>query len=282
MESLRDALQSHVLIGTPGRIFDLIERDQYKKSRTKLMDKLKILILDEADILLAGNFVEKIKNIIKSVPQSTQICLFSATYPPQVLELVDDIVNNPVKILVENEKISVASIKNYYVQAQYERFKYEILIDFYKNISICQAVIFVNSVKRAMDVGDMMSRDGHSVGIIHSDLSDLERAKILKDFRTGQTRILVATDIISRGIDVQQVGLIINYDVPQNPEQYIHRVGRSGRYGKTGVAITLVTCSRYDEEHMINIENTYKIKFAELPELDDVNKYLTGSHIAKS
>jgi len=277
MTNLNDAYESHILIGTPGRLVDLIERDERRRGRgAKLLDKLKLLVLDEADILLAEDFAPKIQQIISKIPRDSQICLFSATYPPDVLRLTENFLNNPIKILVEKEKISVETIKNYYVNVDYEENKYDVLVELYQKVSVCQAVIFVNSVNRAIELSNTLKKDGHAVGVIHSKLTDVERNEILKNFRLTQTRILVATDLISRGIDVQQVGLVINYDVPSEGEQYIHRVGRSGRFGKLGVAISFVTRHRLDVARMTNIEKKYNIEFAPLPGLDAVNHYLTG------
>lgn len=280
MANLKEAQSSHILVGTPGRLVDLIETDQQKKNMRRnqgdLLDSLKIFILDEADKLLGEDFREQIHKILKYIPRDCQVCLFSATYTKDILDLTTKFMNNPVKILVDKEKISVDTIRNYYVDAQYEDNKYDILIDLYQKVSVCQAVIFVNSIRKAIEISDQLTKEGHSVGTIHSRLNDIERSEILKAFRRTQTRILVATDIISRGIDVQQVGLVINYDVPTDPEQYIHRVGRSGRYGKLGVAITFVTSHHSDIMRMKNIERNYKIKFQSLPSLDTVNHYLTG------
>ena len=276
MSNLHDAYESHILVGTPGRLVDLIERDERRHNKSKLLDRLKLLILDEADILLADDFINQIQTIIRIINKESQICIFSATYPPHILSLTEKFMNNPVRILVEREKVSVDVIKNYYVDSQYEDNKYDILVELYQKVSVCQAVIFVNSINKAIEVSERLKQDGHSVGTIHSKLDDSERSDILKGFRLTQTRILVATDIISRGIDVQQVGLIINYDIPYEAEQYIHRVGRSGRYGKLGVAITLVTNHRADIGRMTQIEKKYGIKFTSLPSLDTVNNYLTG------
>ena len=275
--NLKEASVSQILIGTPGRLVDLIERDTNRKyGKNDLLDDLKILVLDEADKLLGEDFRDQIHKVLKRIPIKCQVCLFSATYLQDILDLTKKFLNNPVRILVDKEKISVDSIKNYYVDAQYEENKYDILVDLYQKVSVCQAVIFVNSIRKAIEVSDSLIKDGHSVGTIHSKLNDLERRDILTNFRRTQTRILVATDIISRGIDIQQVGLVINYDVPTDPEQYIHRVGRSGRYGKLGVAITFLTSHHSDSMRMRNIERNYRIKFESLPPLETVNHYLTG------
>ena len=285
----QEAAKSHILVGTPGRIVDLIERDKTgfdsrnarqsntQNNRVRLLDRLTIFILDEADVLLKDDFLEQIKKVIKCIPQKTQICIFSATYPDKTHEITDKFMNNPVHILVEREKVSLELIKHYKVDVQEERYKYDVLTEMYHKFNICQAVIFVNSIDRADTLAEKLSQDGHAVGVIHSKLTDIERSSILMGFRNMQTRVLVATDIISRGIDVQQVGLVINYDIPQEPDQYIHRVGRSGRFNKTGVAINFTTRSRYDKEKIRRIEESYTMEINDMPDLDYVNYYLTGS-----
>lgn len=298
VDNLKNAYTSHVLVGTPGRLCDLINRDvnnysrdsntylkknnysqsqnnsQFKK--TELLKNLQIFVMDEADALLNDIFVEQIKTILGVLPPKTRIAMFSATYPPEMLKLVTNFMKDPIEILIEPEKVSVDLIKNYYINADREENKYDILVDLYQRISVCQAVIFTNSVAKAIEVSNKLKKDGHSVGTLHAQMDDVDRIDVLKNFRLGQTRILVATDVIARGIDIQQVGLVINYDVPYEPENYIHRVGRSGRYGKVGVAITFVIGVRRVIGNMKNIQHTYSINFMELPELDEVNKFLTG------
>lgn len=275
--NLGDAEKSHVLVCTPGRLGDLIDRDMdNRRSSIKLLDRLKILVLDEADILLGTDFRPQMQKIINSIPENSQICLFSATYPPEILKLTELFLNNPVKILVEKEKVSVDGIKNYFVSAGTDDNKYQILDELYRSVTVTQTVIFVNSVNKSMELTHRLRRDGHTVGVIHGKLDDTERNEVLRKYRLSQFRVLVATNVISRGIDIAQVGLIINYDVPQIAEEYIHRVGRSGRFGKVGVAITFVGKRREDKFKMENIERLYKIGFYELPELEEVNKYLNG------
>jgi superfamily II DNA/RNA helicase len=273
--------KTHLLIGTPGKVMALSEMNTKSRlsSAPSILDKITLLILDEADILLENEFVLQIKSIIKKISKTAQICLFSATYPKSVLEITNKFLSNPVKILVENEKISVDGIKNFWVNVGKEGCKYDTLVDIYHKISVCQAVIFVNSVEKANDLSNALKKDGHTVGVIHSRMDEIEKVKVLSNFRKTGIRVLVATDLISRGIDVQQVGLVINYDVPANPDKYIHRVGRSGRYGKVGVAITFMVQSRQDTFRMEEIEKKYHIDFKELEEskdVDMVNNYLIG------
>jgi translation initiation factor 4A len=272
--NLKDAQMSHILVCTPGRLNGLI------KSSNELLNNLKILILDEADQLLSDDFIGQIQSIIKEIPSKTQICLFSATTNSKNIQNTKKhFMNNPVELHIKKEKIKVDQIKNYIFDAENENNKYSVLVDIYQNINICQAVIFVNSKERASELAHKLRRDGHSVGLIHRDLPDHERTETLKKFRKTITRILVATDIIARGIDVQQVGLVINYDIPNGDgyeEQYIHRVGRSGRYGKLGVAINILTNDKMEWYRLKDISKDYGVKFNSLPKLEEVNYYLSG------
>jgi superfamily II DNA/RNA helicase len=272
--NLKDAFSSHILVCTPGRLNGLL------KVSTDLLNKLKILILDEADQLLSPDFLEQIQTVMKSIPKNTQICLFSATTQTQNIQNTKrHFMSNPVELYIDKEKIKVDQIKNYVIDAEKENNKYPILVDLYKNINICQAVIFVNTIDKACELGTRLRRDGHSVGLIHRKLTDIERMETLKKFRKTQTRILVATDVVARGIDVQQVGLVINYDVPFGEgfqEQYIHRVGRSGRYGKLGVAINILTNDKSEWYRVKDISKRYNIKFSDMPSLEEVNYYLSG------
>lgn len=282
-ENIFEAKNSHLLIGTPGRLIDMIEKDSKSTHKKKLLDNVSILVLDEADALLKRDFVDQTKVIIQSISNKTQIVIFSATYTKDVLELTSNFMDNPVTILLERDKLSLDLIKNYYVNAHYERYKFDILMELYQNINICQAIIFVNSRNKADEISDRLRRNGHMVSTMHAGLTDIERIDILRDFRNTQTRVLVATDIISRGIDVEQVGLVINYDIPDKTDLYIHRVGRSGRFGKSGIAINLLTYAKHndgktDSDYLKTIEQEYKIQIGELPQLNTLNHYLTGAN----
>lgn len=291
---LNDVKKSQIIVGTPGKIVSLIDEDDRKNSKNNkynLFDRLKLIIFDEADSLLSDNFVSQTHAIVSKIPVSTQVCLFSATFPENVLRITEQITKDPIKLLIKKENVSVDLIKNYCVFLELQKnrsynmvdsIKIECITDFYKQINICQAIIFVNTIDKAKFLSDRLTKLGHSVGVIHGALTTEERIETMRVFRLTHTRILVATDIIARGIDIQQVGLVINYDVPLDPEQYIHRVGRSGRYGKLGVAITFITDienkrSTSDYEKIGIIEDTYKIKFKDLPNLCEVSEYLSGT-----
>jgi translation initiation factor 4A len=272
--NLKDAMNSHILVCTPGRLNGLLKESKI------LLDNLKILIFDEADQLLSNDFIDQIKSILQATPQNTQICLFSATTNSRNIQNTKKhFMSNPVELHIKKEDIKVDQIKNYVIDAEKEENKYPILLDLYKSINICQAVIFVNTISNAAYLTSRLRKDGHTVGLIHGKLSDVERMETLKKFRKAQTRILVATDVIARGIDVQQVGLVINYDIPTGnnyQEQYIHRIGRSGRYGKLGVAINILTNDKAEWFRVKDISTNYHVDFSKMPSLDQVNYYLSG------
>jgi superfamily II DNA/RNA helicase len=273
-QNLDDAINSHILVCTPGRLGGLL------RIHETLLDKLKILVLDEADQLLSDDFILQIKSILKSIPKKTQICLFSATTNSSNIQNTKrHFMSNPVELYIKQEEIQVEQIKNYVIDAKKENNKYNIILDLYNKINICQAVIFVNTVRKACELASRLRKEGYGVGLIHGKLTDIERMETLKNFRRAKTRILVATDVIARGIDVQQVGLVINYDIPTGEnyqEQYIHRIGRSGRYGKVGVAINLLIDDKYEWSRMEGIQESYGIKFMKAPLLEKITYDLSG------
>lgn len=248
--------QPKILIGTPGRIHDYLNR---KLVRT---DSLHLLVLDEADELLSQGFTDIIYEIFKLLPPSTQVALFSATMPPEVLELTQKFMDNPIHELVEKEQLSLDGIKQFYVDIS-DEVKFETLKDIYGSISIAQSIIFCNSRKRAIDLSDKMDKDGYTVSCIHGELLKEERNHVIEIFKSGASRVLVATDIVARGLDVQHVNIVINYDIPYNRENYLHRIGRAGRYGRKGLTINFVTPR--DRPSIIDLEEHYNIEIEELP-----------------
>jgi translation initiation factor 4A len=249
---------------------------------------LKLLILDEADALLREGFREQIKSIImaiksapkgeeKTIHNSTQVCIFSATIPDEIKETLTKFMVNPVTILVERENVSLEAIRHFEINVGQDRWKLDTILDMYEQCSISQVVIFVNSKYRASQLANNMRKNDHSVGVISAEFSDEERVEVMAQFRKAEIRVLIATDILARGIDVQQVGIVINYDIPPNPETYMHRVGRSGRYGRVGIAINFMTDDRHDIENMTNIKRTYGIKIDVAPDLSDISKLLSGN-----
>lgn len=270
--SLKDNVErvkkAQVVIGTPGRIIDLLENKDFDPSN------IKILVLDEADELLKKDFVEKTKLIISKMPPSTQMCIFSATLPDFALDLTKKFMTNPVVLLIKKERLTLDMVKQYYIDLKHETNKYDTIVDLYDKMSINQCIIFVNSVEKAEWLLTQLQKDKHDAKIIHGKLKNNERVEIMQNFRNGKFRVLIATDLMCRGIDVQQVSYVINYDLPKNFRSYIHRIGRSGRYGKSGVAINFVT--RDDYRYMRELEHFYKITIEDMPDPSIVNNMLTN------
>ena len=262
--------QSHLLICTPGRLFDYIERRAFNPANVKMF------VMDEADALLKNDFIDQIKKIFTKLNDVCQIIIFSATYADEILEIADSITSEPKKkILMKHEELSLDLIRQYKVDVRYESIKFSTLADLYTKLQIGQCIIFVNSISTANNIEHRLIENGFGVGKIHGGLTSDIRSQVLKDFRIGLTRVLISTDVLSRGIDIEQIGIVINYDLPSDFAQYIHRIGRSGRFGKIGVAINFVT--NYDRTNLKNIETHYKIKIDDMPDPSVINNFLSGT-----
>lgn len=247
------------IVGTPGRVFDLMCRGEL------LVDQMKYVILDEADQMLEDLFVDQVKAILNNkFPTTTSLALFSATMPTNVLEIAENYLRDPVRILIPQDEVTLDGIKQYYVVLDREDWKLPVLLDLYQQITVNQALIYVNKRQKAEWLAKQLGAHGFTLEFIHGEMDVAERKKRMDDFRSGQTRVLISTDLLARGIDVQQVSLVINYEMPAQRENYVHRIGRSGRYGKKGAAINLV----YGEEiHILKeIESHYSTTIHELPE----------------
>ncbi len=247
-----------IIIGTPGRILDMINKNSI------YTDKLVSLIFDEADEILSQGFKETIYNIVKSIPEQCQICLFSATIPEEVMELSTSFMRDPQSILVKKEALTLEGITQFYINMKVSDWKYDILKDLYNTISISQCIIYFNSKNKLNEIYRSLIDEDFPVSMIHGELSTEERKNTMYEFKSGQTRILLSTDLLSRGIDIQQLSLVINFDLPRSKETYIHRIGRSGRYGRKGVAINFVT--ERDLEQMTLIKEHYNTKIEEMPQ----------------
>jgi len=252
-----------IVVGTPGRIGDMINRGYINTKHIRTM------VLDEADEMLSVSFINQIKNIICFLPENTQICLFSATMPSEILDITSKFMINPISILVKREELTLEGIRQFYINVEREEWKYETFKDLYDAISVSQSIVYVNRKNRADNLKERLERDNFTVSVIHSRMDPIERVNVMDDFRYGNTRILISTDLLSRGIDIQQVSVVINYDVPNDKESYIHRIGRSGRFGRKGVAINFVT----DRElrKIKYLEDFYETVIDEMPiNIDDI------------
>eukprot|EP01129_Flabellula_baltica_P000405 TRINITY_DN10423_c0_g1_i1.p1 TRINITY_DN10423_c0_g1~~TRINITY_DN10423_c0_g1_i1.p1 ORF type:complete len:422 (-),score=112.92 TRINITY_DN10423_c0_g1_i1:56-1321(-) len=247
----------HVVVGTPGRTLDLL--------RKGILDTRDIIsfVLDEADEMLSQGFKDQIQDIFTTLPSDVQTCLFSATMPQEALEITQMFMTNPVKILVKNEDVTLEGIRQFYVDCEREEWKLATLMDLYDTLSIAQAVIFCNTRDKVEFLHRQLTDKMFTVSATHGQMPPNERNAILQEFRSGSSRILISTDLLARGIDVHGVSLVINYDLPRNFEKYIHRIGRSGRFGKKGVAINLI--AGQDFRKMKDIEQAYNTKVDPMP-----------------
>ena len=248
----------HAVVGCPGRVFDLIRR------RILDVSKLRIIVIDEADEMLSKGFQEQIQNIFRMLPHDVQVAIFSATLTREVMELTPKFMTNPVKIVMEADQLTLAGIRQYYLAVRSDDEKFEALKKFFTLVSVQKCMIYCNSVPRVSQLCDAMRCEGFSVDCIHRNMSRAEREETLKQFRTGATRFLISSNITARGIDVQQVNVVINFDITQDPHTYLHRIGRSGRWGRKGNAINFITPR--DIRTMRDIEYYYKITIDPLPE----------------
>lgn len=245
------------VIGTPGRLHDLINRRKLR------MNTIKIFILDEADEMLSIGFKEQIYEIFKFLNADAQIAIFSATMPQEVLDVTTHFMKNPVQILVKKDELTLEGIRQFYIAIENEQSKFDTLLDIYDTLTISQAIIYCSSKKKVDWLTEKLTENNHIVSSMHGDMEQNERDNVMKNFRSGVSRILITTDLLARGIDIQQVSLVINYDLPSNRENYIHRIGRSGRFGRKGIAINLLTES--DIQCMLDIEQFYHTNIEEMP-----------------
>jgi len=248
---------SPVVVGTPGRVFDMINRQAFNTQ------SIKMFVLDEADEMLSRGFKEQIYDVFRHMPPEIQVVLLSATMPQDVLEVTQRFMRDPIRILVKKEELTLEGIRQFYINVEKEEWKLDTLCDLYETLTITQAVIFCNTRRKVDWLTEKMGGRDFTVSAMHGDMNQTERDLIMREFRSGSSRVLITTDLLARGIDVQQVSLVINYDLPANRENYIHRIGRGGRFGRKGVAINFVT--QEDVRNLKDIEQFYNTTIEEMP-----------------
>lgn len=262
VESDKDILNDpenvpHIIVGCPGRIHDMLRRDYLNTQH------MKMIVLDEADEMLSSCFKEQVYHILQYMPNTIQIAMFSATMPDDVKQLSKKFMRDPVEIFVSADMLTLDGISQYYVAMQDDQQKYEILKDIFNSVLFSQTIIYCNSVKRVQDLTEAMQMDNFPVICIHSNMTQEERTTAIDGFRSGKHRVLISSDLTARGIDIQQVSVVINFDLCKNKEKYIHRIGRGGRWGRKGFAINFIT--RRDNGKMKEIEEFYNTQIVELP-----------------
>lgn len=248
--------EEQVIVGTPGRVFDMINR------RIISTKYIKLLILDEADELLSDGFRSQVHQIFTSLNENIQVVLFSATLPESVHEITSKFMRDPVNILMKTEMVTLEGISQFYVAVNNDVEKFDVLKDLFEFISSSQCIVYCNSIKRVVDLYQAMTQEDYPVSCIHGGQSKEERLASYKEFKSGSSRVLISTNVTSRGIDVQQVSTVINFDIPNDIHNYIHRIGRSGRWGRKGMGINLIT--RRDVKKIKEIEEYYSTEIKEL------------------
>jgi superfamily II DNA/RNA helicase len=264
----RDILKNaQLIIGTIGRISHMIMEKRINYYTTKM------IVLDEADVILEEGLNEKLKTIYDKIPENVQNIMISATMSFNVMNISKRLLHEPIKVLLKNSEIAVDLISQFYVNVESEDLKFDTLLDLYSIMSTSQAIIFVNTIKKVDWLKENLEKNNFEITSIHGKMTTKEREEIVKEFRNGKTRILLTTDLLARGIDIPQVNLVINYDLPPNKETYIHRIGRCGRFDKKGISITMVKLDDASDNKLFSrMKYYYKIKIDELPE--NIDKYL--------
>jgi translation initiation factor 4A len=247
----------HVICGCPGRVHDMLRRDRINGKHIKLV------ILDEADEMLSQGFKEQVYNIFQFFNSEIQVALFSATLPKNIMPIVEKIMRNPVRINVKREMLTLEGIKQYYIAMDDDRQKYISLKNLFSFLSVSQCIIYCNSIKRVSDLYDAMKEDEFPVCCIHSNMDKSAREEAFNSFRHGKSRVLISSNVTARGIDIQQVSIVINFDLPKCVHTYLHRIGRSGRWGRKGVGINFIT--RRDVTILKEIESHYACQIDEMP-----------------
>lgn len=246
----------HIVVGTVGRVHDMIRR------RFLPLESVRLIIMDEADEMLSQGFQEQIYQIFQYLRSDIQVALFSATLPEPMMDLTSRFMRDPIKVTMPVEKLNLECIEQLYVAVSDDLAKYDMIKQLFASISVSQCIIYCNSVKRVADLYCAMMKDGYSVCAVHSSMDKVDRDTSFHQFRNGGVRVLISSNVTARGIDIQQVSTVINFDIPRCEHTYLHRIGRSGRWGRKGMAINFIT--RHDVQMMKFLENYYKIEIKEL------------------
>lgn len=264
----KKAKKAHLIIGTIGRLYHMMEENVFN------VKALTQVTLDEADNLLAKNNSSKIFNLVKQTDEKCQRCFISATVGKNLREVAKKLLTEPEMVLLKKEEVQVKAIRNFYLDTEEEEYKFDTLIDLYQIISTSHTMIFCNSINKVEFLKNKLEEEGFPTTTIHGGLDQAERSKIVNEFRDGKTRILLTTDLLARGIDIPEVKLVINYDLPKKHETFIHRIGRSGRFGKIGVSISFIKMEDYkDKKNFESLVSHYKLDMKEVPE--NISSYLT-------
>lgn len=255
-----------VVVGTPGRLLDHLNRG------TLRLQNVQAVILDEADEMLDMGFIEDVENILKQVPaEQRQVMLFSATMPPEIRKLAQLYMKNPKTVTVSRDELTVPLIEQVFYETR-EKVKVDALCRIIDSEDIGQGIIFCRTKRGADELVSALEARGYFADALHGDLSQQQRDRVMKRFRDAKTELLVATDVAARGLDIDNVTHVINFDIPQDPESYVHRIGRTGRAGRKGQAITLISPREYRQIRSIEQLIKTRIRRRELPSLADISE----------
>ena len=255
----------HIVIGTPGRIIDHMNRG------TLDFSKLKMLVLDEADEMLKMGFIDDIEYVLKTTPSTRQTTLFSATMPDEIRKVSKKYLNNPVNIKIQAKTLTVEATKQYYYEVK-QSSKTDLLIRLLDFYSFNSAIIFCNTKSMVDELTSALQAHDYQADAIHGDLKQVQRDRVMNSFRKGLTKILIATDVAARGIDVKGIEAVFNYDLPQDDESYVHRIGRTGRAGLSGISLSFVTGKGRSRISEIERYTKSKMEKKDIPSIDEIIK----------
>ena len=253
----------HVIVGTPGRVIDHIRR------KTLRLESVKIVVLDEADEMLDMGFIDDITTILKETPKKRQTLLFSATMPTEIIKIANRYLRNPEKVIITKDPLTAPKINQIFYEVRPSE-KIDALCRLIDAEDSDLFLVFCHTKREVDDVASDLKLRGYEAEAIHGDFSQYQREDVMKKFRKGKIDVLVATDVAARGIDISNITHVVNYSIPQNPDSYVHRIGRTGRAGREGVAITFVTPREERQLRLIQAVSKAKIKKGKLPTLDEV------------
>lgn len=252
-----------IIVATPGRLMDHMRR------HTVRLDELEVLVLDEADVMLDMGFAEDIDEILKSVPEDRQTVLFSATMPKEIINISSRYLNDPEKIQVTKSEITVKSVKQYYLEVTQDR-KTDVLARLIDVNDFKLSMVFCNTKRKTDELAHEMTARGYNALGLHGDMKQVQRDRVMNAFKTGRVEILISTDVAARGIDIRDVDAVFNYDLPEDLEYYVHRIGRTGRANREGVSYSLVSRREMYRLHEIMRYTKARIKFTTVPNVAEI------------
>jgi translation initiation factor 4A len=254
----------HVVVGCPGRVMDMMKRSHISPNSVRLV------VVDEADEMFSSGFKDQIYSIFQFFKKDVQVALFSATLPEDMFAITEKFMRNPVKIKMKTESLTLEGISQYFVASEDDSQKYDILKDIFSAVTVSQCIIYCNSVRRVVELHEAMRDDGFPVCCIHSDMDSDARRTTFEKFTIGEYRVMISSNVTARGIDVQQVSTVINFDLPKDNHTYLHRIGRGGRWGRKGTGISFIT--KRDVPKIKDIESYYQCEINEMP--SDLSKLM--------